>query len=285
MIRKVAIGYSMVVLVWASAFSLGYAQKGTGEPRGVGRKADKPAVVSVTGELKEVSTHPCEQTTGKGELGTHLILKTKDKELNLHLGPATNVKDVVEIVKVGRAVAARAFRTEKMPKNHYNAVSITVDGKTVVLRDDALRPRWARRMIAKVPSKVQAVAAKLSEVKTQEVVVHLSHFTDDLHPCFMALKLANLMQEHDAAVTIFLDLEGVRLAERRQLLDMTWDSSSATLADLYESFVDGGGKIVLCPHCAKSARIGDLALKRNANIGTMEQIGGLLIEADKILDY
>jgi len=242
MLRKVAIGYSMIVLVWAAACSLGYAQKGTGKSRGVGRQADKPAVVNVTGELKKVSTHPCEQTTGKSELGTHLLLKTKDKELNLHLGSVTNVKDVADIVKVGQVVAARAFRTEKMPENHYNAVSVTIDGKTVVLRDDALRPRWSRRVIAKVPSKVQAVAAKLSEAKTKKVVVHLSHFTDDLHRCFMALKLANLMQEHDTVVTIFLDPEGVRLAERRQLLDMTWDSNLATLADLYESFIEGGAR-------------------------------------------
>ncbi len=29
----------------------------------------------------------------------------------------------------------------------------------------------------------------------QNVVVHLSHFTDDLHRCFMAVKLGTLMQK------------------------------------------------------------------------------------------
>tara|TARA_R110002049_G_scaffold182485_2_gene350373 strand:+ start:114442 stop:114927 length:486 start_codon:yes stop_codon:yes gene_type:complete len=119
----------------------------------------------------------------------------------------------------------------------------------------------------------------------QQVVVHLSHFTDDLHRCFMALKVANLMQEHGASVTIFLDLEGVRLAERRQLLNLTWGPDSPPLSEHYEKFTEGGGKIVVCPHCAKSARIGDGSLKRHAEIATMPSLGKLLMDADKIMDY
>ncbi len=121
--------------------------------------------------------------------------------------------------------------------------------------------------------------------KPEKVVVHLSHFTDDLHRCFMAFKMANLMQQHGADVTVFLDLEGVRLAERRQLLDMTWGPESPPLAKHYEEFTEAGGKVILCPHCAKSARIGSGALKRNAEIATMPSLGKLLVQADKIMDY
>ena len=119
----------------------------------------------------------------------------------------------------------------------------------------------------------------------QKVVVHLSHFTDDLHRCFMALKVANLMQEHGADVTIFLDLEGVRLAERRHELNLTWGPDSPPLAEHYEKFVNGGGKVLLCPHSAKSARIGDMGLKKNAEIGTTSDLGQMLIDANKIMDY
>ena len=137
-------------------------------------------------------------------------------------------------------------------------------------------------MVAQSP--VHAVEDQ-PEAKTQSIVVHLSHFTDDLHRCFMALKVANLMQEHGAEVTIFLDLEGVRLAERRQLLNLTWGADSPPLSEHYDNFTNAGGKIVLCPHCAKSARIGDGALKRNAEIATMPSLGKLLMDADKIMDY
>ena len=130
---------------------------------------------------------------------------------------------------------------------------------------------------------VKAMAA--DEPVRQKVVVHLSHFTDDLHRPFMALKLAGLLQESGADVTLFLDLEGVRLAERRQHLDMTWGSNPTPLSEHYERFTGAGGKVLLCPHCAKSARVGDLILKQHAEIGTEQVIGKMLLEADKILDY
>ena len=45
---------------------------------------------------------------------------------------------------------------------------------------------------------------KTSADNPQKVVAHLSHYTDDLHRCFMAFQIANLMQEHGATVTICL---------------------------------------------------------------------------------
>jgi len=119
----------------------------------------------------------------------------------------------------------------------------------------------------------------------QKIVVHLSHFTDDLHRCFMAVKLGTLMQKSGAQVTLFLDLEGVRLAERRQDLDMTWGSNPTTLAKHYEDFTGAGGKVLLCPHCAHSAHIGDMSLKRNAEIASEQVLSKMLLDADKILDY
>lgn len=136
-----------------------------------------------------------------------------------------------------------------------------------------------------MPDETVTTPARNEAKKQQQAVVHLSHFTDDLHRCFMAFKLAALMQKSGAEVTVFLDLEGVRVAERRQNLGMTWGSSPTTLAELYENFTEAGGKIVLCPHCAKSARIGDMGLKRNSQIGTEASLGEMLVNADKILDY
>ena len=119
----------------------------------------------------------------------------------------------------------------------------------------------------------------------QKIVVHLSHFTDDLHRCFMALKIGTLMQKSGAHVTLFLDLEGVRLAERRQTLDMTWNSDTPTLLKHYEDFIGAGGKVLLCPDSAHSAHIGDMSLKKHAEIGSEPVLGKMLLEADKILDY
>jgi len=119
----------------------------------------------------------------------------------------------------------------------------------------------------------------------QKVVVHLSHFTDDLHRCFMALKVAGMMQEAGAEVTLFLDLEGVRLAERRHQLQLTWGGDGPPLSEHYKRYTEAGGKILLCPHCAKSANLGDMGLKRHAEIGTPQALSRMLIEADKVIDY
>jgi predicted peroxiredoxin len=119
----------------------------------------------------------------------------------------------------------------------------------------------------------------------QKVVVHLSHFTDDIHACFMAFKVASLMQEEGADVTVFLDMEGVRLAARRQELAFTWGPESPPLSKYYEQFTSKGGKVLLCPHCAKSAHLTDPGLKRNAELATMVALGKLLIDADKVIDY
>jgi predicted peroxiredoxin len=137
---------------------------------------------------------------------------------------------------------------------------------------------------------VTALPAQAQEKKTpsaqgQQVVVHLSHFTDDLHRCFMALKIAGMMQQGGAEVTLFLDLEGVRLAERRHDLQLTWGPDAPPLIDHYNAFTAAGGKILLCPHCAKSADIGDMGLKRHAEIATPQALSQMLIEADKIMDY
>lgn len=133
---------------------------------------------------------------------------------------------------------------------------------------------------------IAAQAPQETAAAPQQVIVHLSHFTDDLHRSFMALKLAGLMQSSGADVTLFLDLEGVRLAERRQHLEhMTWGESPVSLAEHYAAFTEAGGKVVLCPHCAGSARIGEMALRRNATIAEKDDLAELFMNADKILDY
>lgn len=121
-----------------------HAQKGVGDPTGVARQPVKPEIVSLSGTLVEVKTGPCEATTGRAINGTHLILKTDQKEkLNVHLGPAAVMADTVAKLSDGQQIAVKAFRTEKMKDNHYVALSLTFGETTVDLRDEGFRPAWA----------------------------------------------------------------------------------------------------------------------------------------------
>ncbi len=50
----------------------------------------------------------------------------------------------------------------------------------------------------------------------QKIVVHLSHYADDSHAAMMAVHFAQYLQEHGADVTLMLDVDGVRLADKSQ---------------------------------------------------------------------
>lgn len=130
---------------------------------------------------------------------------------------------------------------------------------------------------AVAPAQAQAPAKQ----KKQKVVVHLTRFSDDLHAVKMAVHLAARLQARGAEVTMLLDLEGVRLADTRQPIDLIWGKGDPISSEL-EEFVKAGGKMMLCPHCAEHNGITPATLRPGASIGP---IGELILAADKILDY
>lgn len=136
--------------------------------------------------------------------------------------------------------------------------------------------------IAVVGTRVHAGA---SDAKTQNAVVHLSNLTNDLHAAFMAVKLGTAMQSGPANVTLFVDLEGVRLVDSEQPLDLRWGPGHKGLAEYYDAFVASGGKVLVCPHCANAAGIDSDSLRPGAQIATEAQLVDMLAGADKILDY
>jgi len=144
MTRIKALTLTAAALLWAALPAFVYAQRGMGDPTGVARQGIVPKPVNISGKLVAVQTNPCEKTTGRALVGTHLDLKTATgKEFNVHLGPATVLEPIVKQLVVGQQIDVVAFRTEKIPKGQYVAKSLTFAGKTVQLRDDNLRPAWA----------------------------------------------------------------------------------------------------------------------------------------------
>jgi hypothetical protein len=140
--RTVAISWALVLLWGLVPVSL--AQRGMGDASGVVRQGLKPASVTLQGTVARVIIGPCEKGTGQSDIGTHIILRTEQgQEQNIHLGPAHLVQGVTDLVSDGGAVTVHAFRTEKMPQGHYNAITVVLDTQTIHLRDRNLRPVWA----------------------------------------------------------------------------------------------------------------------------------------------
>jgi hypothetical protein len=130
------------------------AQRGMGGQAGVARMPVKPEIVTLTGKLTAISVGPCEQTTGRARVGVHLVVEptaptaegaatAKAEPLNIHVGPAAVVQEMLTKFPIGTQMTIAAFRTDKMPANHYVAQSLKSDDASVTLRDESLRPVWA----------------------------------------------------------------------------------------------------------------------------------------------
>jgi predicted peroxiredoxin len=127
-------------------------------------------------------------------------------------------------------------------------------------------------------------ATSHAQEEPQQIIVHLSHYSDDLHATSMALKLGRILAEAGAEVTLFADLEGARLGDSRVPQGLLWGSSEPVSA-LYDAFTSAGGNVVLCPHCAAAAGISEDDLREGARIATEKEIAALFLAADKVLDY
>jgi predicted peroxiredoxin len=118
----------------------------------------------------------------------------------------------------------------------------------------------------------------------RQVVIHLTQFSSDLHAVNMALKFGTMAANAGANVTLFLDLDGVRLADARQPLNLTWGHGDS-VATLFDAYVKSGGRILVCPHCAHAVGLEADNLRQGATMSDEKALLSILMEADVILDY
>lgn len=139
---------SLVASIFLLGFLLvsfgGNAQKGMGDSNGMAKTDQLPELVSLVGTVMEIKTGPCKLSTGKSNSGTHIIVQSENELFNIHLGPTNQVKEFVSSSK-GQRIEVMAFRTEKLPEDHYIAQKIAYGGNELVLRDGYLKPFWANR--------------------------------------------------------------------------------------------------------------------------------------------
>lgn len=127
-------------------------------------------------------------------------------------------------------------------------------------------------------------AVAVVQEERQSIVVKLDHFTDDLHAAVMAMGLAAGLAKEDADVTLFVNLEGVRAVDSRQPQDLSW-GEAGSFAKHYKAFVDAGGRVLVCSHCAKAAGLQSGDLREGASIVSDSKVHEAILAADKLLDY
>ena len=135
-------------------------------------------------------------------------------------------------------------------------------------------------------SRLSLATESTAKPSAQKVFMKLDHGTDDLHAVLMTFKIAENLVKKGSKVTLFLNLEGVRIADKRQPIDLKWGMEGGHSAQhLYDSFVKNGGTILVCPMCAKNVGITGKELRTGAKLTNEDEISSALLEADKSLSY
>ncbi|MFO7561900.1 MAG: DsrE family protein [Enhygromyxa sp.] len=125
-------------------------------------------------------------------------------------------------------------------------------------------------------------AAQAGQAK-QKVVINLKQGTNDLRAASMAMELAVELLDKGAEVTIYANLEGVRVFDVRQPDQRC--AYGESIGQLYQRFVAGGGTVLTCPLCAEANGIRPDNLREGARIGNMGEVADVMLAADKVIDY
>lgn len=142
---KVFIIKSLIFLTMYLAAIAGFSQKGTGEAKGISRQGLNPELLKMEGTIEKIEYGPCKYTTGRSVSGTHLMVKTQEKLVNIHLGPTTEVSELLSATE-GDPITMIVFRTDRLPQDDFIAKEVTVNGETSVLRDESLKPVWGGKI-------------------------------------------------------------------------------------------------------------------------------------------
>lgn len=128
-------------------------------------------------------------------------------------------------------------------------------------------------------------AVASSALSGQKIVVTMSHGTDNLANAFMAIGMASMFAKKGNTVSVFLNLEAVRIADKRQPLDLKYGKRVENYEKIFNDFIANGGQIVVCPKCAAVAGVTKENLRKGAMIGNPEVVSKMFLEADKVIGY
>ena len=116
-----------------------YAQRGPG-PGQRARMYNPANETTVKGTVEEVKAI----TGRRGWNGTHLTLKTADKTLDVHLGPASFLKEKGFSIAKGDQIEVTGATTETGGSEALIAREVKRGSETLVLRDAQGIPKWPR---------------------------------------------------------------------------------------------------------------------------------------------
>lgn len=89
--------------------------------------------------------------------------------------------------------------------------------------------------------------AKLSQMETTGVLVHITHGSDDAHRALMGLMMATKMSE-DKDVALYLDIDAIELVVKGHD-PVTFDDHFPPSNEMIDKLMENGVTIMACPGC------------------------------------
>ncbi len=112
---------------------------------------------------------------------------------------------------------------------------------------------------------ISSEAKKNVQMESAEMIINLtSDAFEDAHSTYMAINFAEMGLSNDLEVTIFLNVHGVRLLEE-EAASLSFHGES--LVDKLNSFVEQGGKVIVCPMCMQAYGMDTGDLPANFELG------------------
>jgi predicted peroxiredoxin len=114
-------------------------------------------------------------------------------------------------------------------------------------------------------------------LKNRILVVHVA--TDDPAAANMAVMFANNMQDKGKPVVLFLDVKGVGIGVK------TPPKNLEDAASKVKTFLNNGGRVLVCHHCLGMAGFKEDDLLPSAELGIPERMYNLFQNNPIVIDY
>lgn len=108
--------------------------------------------------------------------------------------------------------------------------------------------------------------------------------SDEINRAAMAVNLANkVLKEKQIPVTIWLNVEGVRLADIN--IPQSTYVNGKTVREMLQAFMKDGGKVIICPMCMKNVGGLDPDMDLLEGVTTEGALTALFAENVTVLSY
>ena len=133
-----------ILVVLAVPATAGQMRSGQGMGPGMGQGKGMPmydpdAEIMIAATIEEVN----EQGGNMGMIGTHLVVKTDEETLDVHLGPSTYLADQGFVFNKGDQIEVTGSKVKQENATFLIAREVKKGDKLLTLRDEQGRPAWA----------------------------------------------------------------------------------------------------------------------------------------------